>query len=1054
VQVHHVVRKRAACLAAVTLFWAAKVAAQPWMDTSLPPAARAERLVSAMTLAQELAMVHGTSGSYVGDVAAVTAEAIPALDLEDGPTGVADRTTQVTAFPAPITIAASWDPTLAQALAEASGAEQAAKGTNIVLGPMMNMDRVPLAGRNFEGFGEDPVLAAAMASAVVLGIQSQGLVATAKHYVGNEQETNRMTISSIVDDRTLREIYVPPFAASVQAGAGAVMCSYNQVNGTFACENSATLTHLLKEELGFKGFVMSDWGATHSTVASANGGLDMEMPDSEYFGAPLVSAVAAGTVPASRVRDMTLRILTSMFAAGLFDRPPTGSINADVQSQAHTDLARSAAAQGTVLLSNDGSPLPLDTTKVHSIAVIGSAADTSPVFQGLGSSMVTVTPGSVRTPRQGIAARAGHGITVGFAGGTSSPFDDATSLARQSDVAVVVVGVTSSEGSDRTTLSLPDPDDALISAVAHANPKTIVVAYAPAQILMPWAHQVAAILFSGLPGQEEGDAIADVLFGDVNPSGKLPMTIANAAADYPANTALQFPGVGDVVTYSEGFLVGYRSFDARRIAPLFPFGHGLSYTTFGYANLAVSPSKTSPSGKVEVSLDVRNRGQRAGAEVVQFYLGLPAETSEPPLQLKGFQKVLLAPGASQHVTFTLDPTATAFWSAGRQSATVYPGTYSVAVGSSSRDLRLQGSFEVRGGPLSGTVLQAEAAKVCCSATVMSDETGYTGTGFVSGYTAAGAATIFDVAVPTSGSCAVTARYSAALSNQTPQPAHTLSLYVNGQKIRDVAFAPLANLDTWDFETETVELRGGSNTIAYVQDTVDTGGVDLDALIDCVPVDAPVTRDGGTRDAAVADTGSAMACPVACAPPDTRVPVDTDTGCGCRATGRTRDSRGTPVLLAMLPLVVALRRLRRRLNLAMIRRLHARLSIPIACLVQDYKLKGATSGIRSRTADNLPALRTSRPRCASLALRNGTHPVVHRIVLDLGEADRFEHRGDIHAEAAAEPFLQTVPALDWIRARAGGNTTDSYHGRCRRESRHVQSPVVGRSRILITAPSSI
>lgn len=854
-------------------------------------------------------MVHGTAGSYIGNVAAVAAESIPALDLEDGPAGVADHTTQVTVFPAPITIAASWDPTLAQALAEASGAEQAAKGTNIVLGPMMNMDRVPLAGRNFEGFGEDPVLSAAMATAVVVGIQNQGLIATAKHFVGNEQETNRMTISSLVDDRTLREIYVPPFAASVQAGVGAVMCSYNQVNGTFACENSATLTHLLKGELGFKGFVMSDWGATHSTVASANAALDMEMPDSEYFGAPLASAVAAGTVPDSRVDDMVRRILTSMFAAGLFDRPPSGSIDANVQSQAHTDLARSAAAQSTVLLSNEGSPLPLDTATIRSIAVIGSAADPSPIFQGLGSSMVTVTAGNVRTPRQGIATRAGPGVTVGFATGASPPFDGATSLAHDSDVAIVVVGVTSSEGSDRTTLSLPDPDDALVSAVARSNPKTIVVVYAPAQILMPWAHQVAAILFSGLPGQEEGDALADVLFGDVNPSGKLPMTIANAATDYPANTAAQFPGVDDEVMYSEGFLIGYRSFDARGVTPLFPFGHGLSYTTFGYANLAISPSTTSPSGGVVVSLDVRNQGQRAGAEVVQFYLGLPAETSEPPLQLKGFQKVSLAPGATQHVTFTVDSTATAFWSAGRQSATVYPGTYSVAVGSSSRDLRLHRSFEVQGGPLSGTVHQAEAAKLCCSATVVRDETGYTGTGFVAGYTAAGAATIFGVAAPTSGSCAVTVRYSAALSDEAPQPIHTLSLYVNGTKIHDVTFAPLANLHTWDFETETVVLRGGANTISYVQDTGDTGGVDLDALIDCVPVDTPVTRDGGASDAAVVDSDSAAtACPVACAPPDTGVPVDTDTGCGCRASRRARDSRGTPVLLAMLPLV-ALRRSR-------------------------------------------------------------------------------------------------------------------------------------------------
>jgi beta-glucosidase len=881
------------------------------MDTSLPPAERAQRILSAMTFAQELTMVYGGAGSYIGDVGPISAESIPALHLEDGPAGVADGTVQVTVFPAPITIAASWDPTLAQAFAEASGAEQAAKGTNIVLGPMMNMDRVPQAGRNFEGFGEDPVLAAAMAPAIVVGIQSQGLIATAKHYVGNEQETNRMTISSVVDERTLREIYVPPFAASIDAGVGAVMCSYNQVNGTFACENSATLTQLLKGELGFKGFVMSDWGATHSTVASANAGLDMEMPNSEYFGTPLASAVAAGAVAASRVEDMALRILTSMFAAGLFDRPASGSIAANVQSQAHTDLARSAAAQGTVLLSNGGSLLPLDTTKIHSIAVIGSAADGSPVFQGFGSSMVTATAGSLVTPLQGIATRAGPDVTVGFAAGASSPFDDATSLASQSDVAIVVVGVTSSEGSDRATLSLPDPDDALISAIAHANPKTIVVVYAPAQILMPWAEQVPAIVFSFLPGQEEGDALADVLFGDVNPSGKLPMTLANAATDYPAKTGAQFPGVGGVVMYSEGFLMGYRWFDANGIAPLFPFGHGLSYTTFGYANLAISPKVTSPSGNVDVSLDVTNTGQRAGAEVVQFYLGLPPGASEPPLQLKGFQKVLLAPGATQHVTFSIDSTALSFWSAGRQGAVAYPGTYGVAVGSSSRDLRLQGSFEVEGGPLSGTVHQAEAATLCCGASVARNDTGYTGTGFVTGYTAVGAATIFDVVVPASGSCAVTARYSSALSAQTPEPAHTLSLYVNATKLRQVTFTPLANLDTWDFETETVQLRAGANTISYVQGSGDTGGVDLDALIDCTPVEASVSEEGGTRDATVAGAyaGPVAACPLTCAPAGGGVPATAEGGGGCRVADGAAASRETPALLATLPVMMLFRRRR-------------------------------------------------------------------------------------------------------------------------------------------------
>jgi beta-glucosidase len=909
--VHRIVRERGACIAAAAFLWAARGLAQPWTDTSLAPDERAQRLLSAMTLAEELATVHGSGGSYRGDVPAIAVPSIPALDLEDGPAGVADEITQVTVFPAPITIASSWDPALALAFAKAIGAEQAEKGTNVMLGPMMNMDRVPQAGRNFEGFGEDPMLSSAIAAAIVQGIQSQGVIATAKHYIGNEQETNRMTISSVVDERTLREIYVPPFVASIDAGAGAVMCSYNQVNGTYACENPATLTGLLKGELGFKGFVMSDWGATHSTVASANAGLDMEMPVPAYFGSALASAVAEGTVSPSRLDDMVLRILTSMFARGLFDRTPSGSITADVQSPAHTELARSAAAQGTILLSNRGALLPIDTTAVHSIAVIGSAANVSPVFQGFGSSMVTATAGSVVTPLQGITARAGSGVKVSFAAGASSPFEDATQLASRSDLAVVVVGVTSSEGSDRTTLSLPDPDDSLVSAVANANPKTIAVVYAPAQITMPWAPQVSAVLFGGLPGQEEGDALADVLFGDVNPSGKLPMTLGNASGDYPASTAAQFPGVDGVVIYSEGFLVGYRWFDAHGITPLFPFGHGLSYTTFGYTHLAISPTVTSPSGKVEVSFDVTNTGQRAGAEVVQLYLALPSETSEPPLQLKGFQKVSLSPGVMQHVSFTLDSAAISFWSAGRQDSVAYPGMYGVAIGSSSSDLRLHGSFEVQGGPLAGAVHQAEEGALCCGATIAKNEAGYTGSGFVTGYTSTGAATTFELVVPTSGSYAVTARYSAALSSQTPQPVHTLSLYVNGAKLRQLTFAPLANLDTWDFETETVGLRAGPNVISYVEGTSDTGNIDLDAIIDSVPTVADAGKDGGVMDAAVAEVGagSHIACPVACGPSEAGVPAGGDAGCGCRVGGSVPVSRGGPTLFGILPVLTTLRRLR-------------------------------------------------------------------------------------------------------------------------------------------------
>jgi len=802
----------------------------PWMNTSLTPSQRASLLLAAMTQTEKLAMVIGSGSSgYVGNVPANTRLGIPALHLEDAGAGVADGMTQVTAFAAPITIAASWDTTLMQNNAAATAAEQKGKGVNIQLAPMMNIDRVPQAGRNFEGTGEDPYLSAQMAVASVTGIQSQGIIATAKHYIDNDQETNRMSINSVVDNRTQHEIYLPPFKAAVQAGVGAVMCSYNVVNGTYACENPTTQNSWLKSELAFTGFIMSDWGATHSTVASAVNGLDMDMPGNDNFfsATNLQNAINAGQVPQSRVDDMVQRILKSMFQVGLFDNAPTGSTGANVQSAAHTQLVRDGAAQSTVLLKNTNSVLPLNTATIHTIAVIGSAASTNPIATGGGSSQVNF-PYTI-TPLQGITSRAGTGITVNYVAGatssvvpstylktpggatglqgqyytnttltgtpvltrtdanvdfnwtsgspgagvaatnwsvrwtgtltppstgtyslmltsddgsrmyvngalvvnnwsdhgdqtvsssiqltggqaytieidyyqagggddvhfawiTPSGFSAATTAASGADVAIVVTGVTSSEGSDRSTLALND--DALISAVVAANPRTIVVVYSPAQVLMPWSNQVAAILVGGLPGQEEGNSLASVLFGDVNPSGKLPYTIAQNASDYPANTAQQWPGVNGNANYSEGLLVGYRWFDSQNITPLFPFGHGLSYTTFSYANLSVSPATTTSTGNVTVAFDLTNSGTRAGAEVPQLYLGFPAAAGEPPKSLKGFQKITLQPNQTQHITFTLTPDLFSYWNNTWQVAT---GVYPVMVGSSSRDIRLTGSFQV------------------------------------------------------------------------------------------------------------------------------------------------------------------------------------------------------------------------------------------------------------------------------------------------------------------------------------------------------------------------
>ena len=383
----------------------AQAGSQPWMDASLPPEQRAQALLAAMTTEEKIAMVHGESPQgYVGRVPENTRLGIPALITQDGPAGVAGGLTLVTAFPAPITVAAGWDTGLMQRYGEAMAEEERDKGANVQLGPMMNINRVPRAGRNFEGYGEDPYLAAQMAAAAVRGIQSRGVIATAKHYIDNDQEYLRTTISVVIDLRTQHEIYLPPFVGSVRAGVGAVMCSYNRIHGIYACENTATQNGLLKGELGFQGWIMSDWGATHSAADAANNGLDMEMPSGVFF-TQLSAAIDAGQVPVSRLDDMVFRILAVMFRVGLFDRAPAGSIGADAQSAAHANFAREAAAQGIVLLKNDNQILPLDDSKIRSIAVFGPAAETDPIVTGGGSAHVT--PTEIVTPLQGIS-RAGR----------------------------------------------------------------------------------------------------------------------------------------------------------------------------------------------------------------------------------------------------------------------------------------------------------------------------------------------------------------------------------------------------------------------------------------------------------------------------------------------------------------------------------------------------------------------------------------------------------------------------------------------------------------------
>jgi beta-glucosidase len=641
--------------------------------TDVSVTARAKALVARMTLDEKIAQLHGvrTSTEY-RYVPPLPRLGIPALLISNGPAGVGVGASldPATALPAPIALAATFDTDAATTYGTVEGSELADTGRNLLEGPTVNIARVPRAGRVFEGYGEDPYLSGRMAAANIRGIQGQGVLANVKHYLGNNQETERMTGNDVIDERTMHEIYLPAFEAAVKDGhAASVMCAYPRVNGVYACANGGVLDGVLKRDWGFDGFVTSDFGAVHDTVGPANAGLDLELPTGKYFGDALKAAIQAGTVKMSTVDDKLVRRYRQMMLAGLFDRKPTTK---PIPAQADGLTARRLAEAGTVLLKNDRALLPLPAT-TRTVALIGPRAGEA--WTG-GGGTAWVKPAYTVAPIDGLRA---HGAQVSHVDGAALPA--AVAAARHADVAVVMVGDDETEGKDRPSLTLPGNQDALVAAVAAANPRTVVVVKSGGPVLMPWLDKVPAVVEAWYPGEEDGNVVAAVLYGDVNPSGRLPVTFPRAEADAIA------PGVGGTVSYSEGVFVGYRHYDAAGVAPLFPFGYGLSYTTFRYANLSITAGA---AGRVAVSADVTNTGTRSGAEVVQLYVGDPAP-GEPPAQLKGFTKVTLAPGATAHVSFTLDSRAFSYWDVGTHGWRVAGGTYRIDVGASSRDFRLRGT---------------------------------------------------------------------------------------------------------------------------------------------------------------------------------------------------------------------------------------------------------------------------------------------------------------------------------------------------------------------------
>ncbi|MHB8575222.1 MAG: beta-glucosidase [Dehalococcoidia bacterium] len=810
------------------------------------PEARIDALVQQLTLAEKVALAAGADAWHT---TAAPRLGIPAIKVTDGPNGARGAGTPgmtSACFPCGTALGASWDPALVHEVGVALGQEARSKGARVLLAPTVNIHRHPLAGRNFECPSEDPYLSARYAAAYVAGVQSQGVAATVKHFVCNDSEYQRMTISSEVGERALREIYLPPFDAAVrEAGAWAVMAAYNRINGAYAAEHGELLLELLKGEWGFDGLLMSDWWGTKSTIASANGGLDLEMPGPPlYFGEKLREAVAAGQVSETAIDDKVRRLLRLAIRTGALDDPPELPERA-IDDPAHRELIRRAARDGMVLLRNEGSLVPLDRHRTGLLAVVGPNGD---ALTMLGGGSARVEPHHVSSLLDALRERVGteaevrfepgcriyrgsppferglhppgadpslngatveyfsgpnlsgeavfsevvprlqlrwsgdgaagpiegrfsarasatfvpeesgtHRLTLTSAGlsrlfldgkllidnwtaqtrgrsfyglGSSevaaeaeltagepheivleyqSPEDGrirgviagclpptptdqlerAVALAAEADAVIVVAGLNAdweTEGSDRVSMDLPGRQDELISKVAAANPRTVVVINAGAPVSMPWADDVAAILQLWYPGQEGGDALADVLFGVTDPGGRLPTTYPVRVEDVPAN--LTYPGEAGMVAYGEGIFVGYRGFDRRRISPRFPFGHGLSYTTFEYGPVSLDRATVGPAEDVTVSVSVRNTGDRRGREVVQLYVrDLKSHLLRPDKELKGFAKLALEPGEERGLRIVLPQRALAAWDPEQHAWIAEPGEFEILAGASASDIR-------------------------------------------------------------------------------------------------------------------------------------------------------------------------------------------------------------------------------------------------------------------------------------------------------------------------------------------------------------------------------
>ena len=651
-----------------------------------------QSLIEQMTLEEKAALCTGASAWTTTPVERL---GIPELVCSDGPHGVrrqanvhavGEKSLPATAFPTYSSMASTWNVDLMKQVGQALAEECIALNVDVLLGPGVNMKRSPLCGRNFEYYSEDPYLAGEMAAAMIEGVQSKGVGTSIKHFAANNQEFERFSISAEVDERTLREIYLPAFEKAVkQARPWTVMCAYNKLNGTFASEHKYLLTDILKNEWGFEGLVVSDWGAVRDRVAALKGGLDWEMPGPQDRRVKaVVEAVRSGELDEAVLDESVRRILRIVFMSK--ETPKQGMFDIE----AHHALAQQAAAEGMVLLKNNGL-LPLKAPQ--QIAVIGRSAET-PHFQGGGSSHIN--PTRVTVPLNAMKLAAGE-AEFAYAEGypenndiRQDMIDEAVATATSADVAVLFIALPTfkeSEGYDRKDIDLTEQQVLLIKAVSAAQPSTVVVLNNGSAVAMSeWIDGVAAVLEGHMMGQAGGGAIADILFGKVNPSGKLAETFPYKLSDTPAFT--QFPGELGKVYYGEGLYIGYRHYDARQIPVLFPFGYGLSYTTFEYSNAKLSAETFKDVDGLTVSVDVTNTGSMAGKETVQVYVrDQAASVSRPVKELKGFAKVSLQPGETKTVTITLDFRAFAFYHVKHKTWVAESGDFDIFIGASSADIR-------------------------------------------------------------------------------------------------------------------------------------------------------------------------------------------------------------------------------------------------------------------------------------------------------------------------------------------------------------------------------